>query len=84
MRFLQEKYDYSLPPALVLGARTKLCMLRSLCQKCGLQVQTRDYALEPSIENMSPFDIEDILDVYPIVKTNFVQVGVSLCIRAFR
>jgi len=68
---VQSKFNYELPAYLPLSARQKLCMLRSICQKCGIQVQSRDYDLEPVSNLKEPFTIDDILDLHPVVKAHF-------------
>ncbi len=64
---VQAKYDYDLPMQVEQSARTKVRMLRSVCLKVGIQLACRDY----DFDAVGPiFTVDDVLDLYPVVKTN--------------
>lgn len=64
---MKERYQYDLPErnhtSIVTVVRS-LSTLRSLAQKVGIQVNARDY----NFTLANPFFVEDVLDVFPVVK----------------
>lgn len=67
---VQDKYSYTLPIYLPLTSRSKLSMLRSFCLKSGIVLAVKDYDLTPSSSNTTPFTIDDILDLTPVLKVH--------------
>lgn len=63
---IQKKFNCRLPMNMDFTARRKLCMLRSLCKKVGIQLACRKYDFDSKGDI---FAVEDILDLFPIVKT---------------
>jgi len=69
---VQQKFTCKLPSfEKGLPARRKLCMLRSLCKKVGIQLVSRNYKLDTKQAKAHPniFTVDDILDLFPVVKT---------------
>lgn len=50
-------------------------MLRSLCLKVGIQLACRDYTFDAA----EVFNVDDILDLFPVVKTNMPRVTYFCC-----
>lgn len=64
---VKERYQYDLPErshSSIVTVVRSLSTLRSLAQKVGIQVNARDY----NFTLANPFFVEDVLDVFPIVK----------------
>eukprot|EP00466_Bigelowiella_natans_P004222 jgi/Bigna1/69564/fgenesh1_pg.9_\ len=69
LRLVQKKYNCKLPPfQKAVSSRRKLCMLRGLCKKVGIQLACRNYRFSSSAAAPS-FKVEDVLDLVPVVKT---------------
>ena len=66
-----KKYTFNLSDAQAFTSAQKLTMLRSLCQKFGIQVATKDY----DFKETSAFTAKDILGLFPIVKYNLPGVA---------
>jgi len=64
-----KKFQYTLPSYLPIDSRAKLCILRSLCLKVGIQICCRDYDLSDSGASDS-FVADDIIKMFPVVKTH--------------
>mmetsp|Transcript_5797 Transcript_5797/g.11493 ORF Transcript_5797/g.11493 Transcript_5797/m.11493 type:complete len:566 (-) Transcript_5797:205-1902(-) len=62
---VQTKYNCKLGLHMEFSPRRKLCMLRSLCKKVGVQLACRNYDFTKD----TIFEIEDVLNLYPVVKT---------------
>lgn len=62
-----EKFKVQLPlQGLALTPRRKLCLLRSLCKKVGIQLAARAYNFSSKSDI---FSVNDVLNLYPVVKS---------------
>jgi len=67
---IEKKFDYIVEP-IIITSRQRLCMLRSLCQRIGVQIATRDY----DFGVIRPFSEDDIIDLFPVVKMSVPESG---------
>lgn len=68
-KMVQDRFQYKLPEDI----RTKIAplpTLRNLCQKMGIQIVARDY----DFNSLEPFQVDDILDLFPVVKHSSPKV----------
>mmetsp|Transcript_6069 Transcript_6069/g.14642 ORF Transcript_6069/g.14642 Transcript_6069/m.14642 type:complete len:1331 (-) Transcript_6069:353-4345(-) len=67
-RLVKKKFDVKLPlKSNSFTPRRKLCMLRSLCKKVGIQLSCKAYDFDS--KDGLVFQIDDVLDLFPVVKT---------------
>lgn len=60
-----DRYKYELPSLdVVRPIVSSVSTLRSICQKVGIQLNAKDYDLNQEL----PFQTEDILNLFPVVK----------------
>ncbi len=60
---VQERFQYDLPED-IRSKLSTLSTLRNFCQKMGITIASKDY----EFGSEHPFQPEDILDLYPVVK----------------
>lgn len=63
---VEQRFQYKLPVSRKEIKRIVVCLptLRALCQKMGVQVHAREY----NFEDAMPFQPEDIMNLFPLVK----------------
>ena len=62
---VQEKFEFTLPPALPLSPQEKLVLLRSVCRRLGVVLVARELDFGAD----EPLGIADVSDLVPVVKT---------------
>jgi protein TIF31 len=70
---VKERFNYDLPDT-PLTNQPPLPILRSFCQKVGVQVEAKDYVFDFE----STFQPSDILNVFPLVKHTNPRVSLDL------
>eukprot|EP01088_Endostelium_zonatum_P006062 TRINITY_DN18166_c0_g1_i2.p1 TRINITY_DN18166_c0_g1~~TRINITY_DN18166_c0_g1_i2.p1 ORF type:complete len:1404 (-),score=394.70 TRINITY_DN18166_c0_g1_i2:63-4274(-) len=71
---IKRKYKYTLPGDKNSKMRN-VQVLRSFCQKCGVQIKSRDYKISENSTVREPFTPDDISDIFPVIKTINPKTG---------
>lgn len=68
---VKDKFNHQLPLRVSWDSRRRVCLLRAFCLKTGVQLTCRDFDF--SSETASPFALDDIAGLTPVVKAYYPQ-----------